>query len=491
VTYIDSARRRPGLWISALAIFLFLLTSCGDSPVEPLVDDQPRDTTPPPPTPDLIAGARVARSARSTLAAVVTVETREPTTARIRVTGPEGSFTTPAGELATTHTLDVVGLHAETRYTLTPEVAVAGGPTVRGGGTPFTTGPLPPGIPAIDVTVLEPEAVAPGLTYFGLGSAEEDAPLYVAVDEKGEVVWYYQTETPQRVVDADVKLRPDGNLLLHLEDEVRLITQGGETVSSWVTPEGYHHEAEPLPNGNVLVLVREVRTIDVPAQGGPQLVTGDAISELTPSGQEVWRWSTFDHLDTGRFPGRLSTSTDPYTGGLDWTHSNAVVHDPGTNTLLLSVRSQHWIVKIDRATGRVLWRLGPGGDFQLEDGCPCDWFYAPHAPELEPEGTILVYDNGNERPDTPVPYSRAVRIRVDESAMTARTVWSFTTPEFTAFLGDVDLLDQGNVLVTAGGVFMGGTPRILEVTGGTDPRVVWELRVASLVYRATRIARFH
>ncbi|HUH13363.1 MAG TPA: hypothetical protein VMK65_09645 [Longimicrobiales bacterium] len=39
-------------------------------------------------------------------------------------------------------------------------------------------------------------------------------------------------------------------------------------------------------------------------------------------------------------------------------------------------------------------------------------------------------------------------------------------------------------------MLQGGTPRIIEVTGGPEAWVVWELRVGSWMYRATRIADF-
>lgn len=72
----------------------------------------------------------------------------------------------------------------------------------------------------------------------------------------------------------------------------------------------------------------------------------------------------------------------------DWTHSNALVYSPSDGNLLLSVRHQSWVLKIDynngAGTGNLLWRLGYQGDFALtQNGVPSfdpsDWFsFLPH-----------------------------------------------------------------------------------------------------------------
>ena len=62
----------------------------------------------------------------------------------------------------------------------------------------------------------------------------------------------------------------------------------------------------------------------------------------------------------------------------DWTHSNALSYTADGN-LLLSVRHQSWIVKIDYSNGSGLgiswWKLGDEGDFTLLGGDRSQWFY--------------------------------------------------------------------------------------------------------------------
>jgi hypothetical protein len=72
--------------------------------------------------------------------------------------------------------------------------------------------------------------------------------------------------------------------------------------------------------------------------------------------------------------------------------------------------------------------------------------------------------------------------------MNALQVWSGETEHFTDFLGDADMLENGNVLLTAGGVSAGTPAQILELTGDDEARLVWLLEVYDhTLYRALRI----
>ena len=68
---------------------------------------------------------------------------------------------------------------------------------------------------------------------------------------------------------------------------------------------------------------------------------------------------------------------------------------------------------------------------------PLEWPYHQHAPTITAEGTILLFDNGNDRasPFDGVPrmelsesYSRAVEYAIDEDSMEVTQVWEFAFP---------------------------------------------------------------
>jgi hypothetical protein len=154
---------------------------------------------------------------------------------------------------------------------------------------------------------------------------------------------------------------------------------------------------------------------------------------------------------------------------------NAVLADLEENVAYYNGRMNSTLHKIDRADGAVLWRLGEGGDFDPDPDAEHPWFHEAHAPELQPNGNILLYDNGGTARD----FSRVLELAIDEEAMTAEIAWEYPggladDPWSTLAMGDADRLANGNTLVTAGSLIAGDSPsRVFEVT--PDGTMAWEL----------------
>jgi hypothetical protein len=218
--------------------------------------------------------------------------------------------------------------------------------------------------------------------------------------------------------------------------------------------------------------------------------------------------------------------------GWDWGHENAVIEDPRDHSLIVSLRHQNAVIKFTRA-GQLKWILGPhenwGPAFQpyllTPVGEPFAWNYAQHAPEITPQGTLLLYDNGDYRAspfdawvDDSMNYSRAVEYSINEDTMEVSQVWQYASSNQTLFtwsVGDADFLKQsGNVLVTFGNVsYVNGVHpnpvltnaamvRIKEVTHDPDPEVVFDLELfdsantnqtykGCFAYRSDRIPDFY
>lgn len=264
---------------------------------------------------------------------------------------------------------------------------------------------------------------------------------------------------------------------------------------------GLHHDVIMLPNGNMMVLSFAFQDVYYADDDATYDVGGDLIAELSPDGEVVWTWSTFDHLDPQRrrdgFDGPFPI-TNPDTGmnAKDWTHGNGIVYEPDTDTILFCMRNQDWIIRIDHQSGDVVWRLGDGGDFALMGGT---WFFHQHSPQWQPDGSLLLYDNGNGNPGLPPAQerSRPVRYALDEVAMTATQVWEETNERFiSAGGGDADLLDNGNILVTDSSAADGqgpmamGAGRIREVDPVTNEWRWWiEFDDGVFVYRTIPYGR--
>ena len=419
-----------------------------------------------------LTSIEIVENPRNVLSAIVNVETS--LSCRVYVEYGEGTdygMQTRLSATGTSHEIVVVQMRELTDHHLRIVAVTGSGELVTSADRLFTTGPLPDVIPSFDVTYSE-EGLDSAITLFFPGRPEgsgSECSSYVGVDRSGEVVWYYRLTENSCLSDVgDITPLPNGNLLISIAGEMGMaeITLAGEIVRELMSTDlgyaNFHHEAIKLPNGRYMTLTNDGMDVEADWSEETVFITGDIIVELDQAGETTWEWSTLDYLDTQRFPGEFSHG--------DWTHSNAVVYLEEDNSVLLSSRHQNWVIKIDRSTDEIIWRLGAGGDFELTNtDSGAAWFASQHAPEMRSDGTILIYDNGNERPAPNDGYSRAVIYRLDEEEMEAQEVWSYQTPYFTHFQGDANTLGNGNILVCAGGTDSPGVPQIIEVTSDSTP----------------------
>jgi arylsulfate sulfotransferase len=442
----------------------------------------------------------------------------------------------------------VLGLKPDRRNTVDIVVTDGDGRTAREPTQiAVQTPPLPDDVPPVQVAVSRPAAMEPGITLVPLfrwygAEIDRNYGLMVALDAQGEIVWMY--EAPHTLSDA-VPLA-NGNVAYQAGDaEGRAgyqyeIDMLGNVVQRWhttgtpkkdVPPESipvdtdtFHHDFLEMPSGNFLALSNEVRvvenyTTDENNPNAPRVtrpVIGDVLVEFQRDGTKVREWKFFDLLDTER-TGFGSTNTEfyklVYEGVLeepapDWTHLNGMFYDAATDTALISSNYQSVVMKLDLASGRIVWLLGnhggwrePWSNLLLEPvGDEFMWSWHHHAPKLTPAGTVLLYDNAPVRVRPPLAafpnlnesFSRAVEYRVDEANGTVEQVWSYGGREgekfFSGFVSEADWLPQtGNILLTNGGSVRTadggqGMPgqghhwvSLVEVTHTTPAEKVWEV----------------
>ena len=192
-------------------------------------------------------------------------------------------------------------------------------------------------------------------------------------------------------------------------------------------------------------------------------------------------------------------------GTKNWTHCNAILYDESDDSFVLSLRHLDWIVKISRESGELLWTMGEGGDFTIAgEG---EWFYHQHAPMLLEPGRIILFDNGNLRPEYELAtfFTRTLEFTYDEAGKTFSEAWKWQDDEpfYSQYVGDSDRLGNTNVLIGDGGrVEDQSQPltnpfnlkwyRIVEVTDNKE--VVWEMQAQDFsgdvfgysLYRAQR-----
>lgn len=400
----------------------------------------------------------------------------------------------------------VAGMRPATTYHMRARVDFASGVTIYDSDHTFTTGPLPTNLVSFPQV-----SVAPGSSSSVQGvdqvSALGPAVTAAVFDKDGSLIWYYY-DAKLPPFTFPLKALPNGNFLVQYYQNIREVDLAGNTVreeklaqlNSDLKAAGYsinaaefHHDVLRLDNGHWIALIDLNKNFqDLPGYPGTTAVTGDAIVDLDPNNKLVWVWNTFDHLDVNRHPYMFP----------DWTHSNGLVYTPDGN-LLLSMRHQSWIIKIDYANGAgsgdILWHLGPDGDFSLMQNDPTQWFYNQHFPTiLQSQGTkttLAMFDNGNTRPDSSGQsceqnndcYSRGLIMNLDESAMTANVAWQYQPGWFSLWGGSIEQLPNGDMEVdftSPGGL----GARVVETDGSAMPQVLWELDSSNAnFYRAYRI----
>src|SRR6185436_11473719 len=98
---------------------------------------------------------------------------------------------------------------------------------------------------------------------------------------------------------------------------------------------------------------------------------------------------------------------------------NAVAETPGGD-FLVSARHTSTIYKIDRTTGKILWRLGgKQSDFELGPGVE---FHLQHDVRPGPGGQLSLFDNVAEDLPAKGRRSRGLVLALDEKARRATLV---------------------------------------------------------------------
>jgi hypothetical protein len=219
-----------------------------------------------------------------------------------------------------------------------------------------------------------------------------------------------------------------------------------------------NHDVKLFPNGHSLVFGSEVRTFDLSTvvSGGKTAaaVTGGVIQELDANKRLVFEWHTFDYIPI------TNTFADMTQASFDYAHINAMTFDPTDNNLLASLRTTSEIVKIDRRTGLVLWRLGGKMNqftFLGEHAENAPYYtVGQHDVHRLANGNLLYFDNGNISGGGTTPndrtYSRVVEYALDEVNMTATLVWEYRhTPDIQASCtGSLKRMPNGNTLIDWG-----------------------------------------
>ena len=219
----------------------------------------------------------------------------------------------------------------------------------------------------------------------------------------------------------------------------------------------HHHDANWLPNGNLLYTVaaplpaaKAARVIggDPRRDGADGIIQSDIVREVNRKGEIVWEWRIWEHIDPADLP------VHPIFDRRHWPMINGV-SQTRDGLVLMSLRTTSGIIAVNKMTGAIVWHAGPEVVAQQ------------HTPIEMESGTILCFDNGNLRAGSSNPYSKVLEF----NPATMETTWVYADPTlipfFSPFMGGAERLCNGNTLICESAF-----GRLFEVT--MQGEVVWE-----------------
>jgi len=430
----------------------------------------------------------------------------------------------------------VAGMRAGMNFELRSEV-VTGASVKAGSWMPFRTGLLDGEFPPISIpvpraagsTVSDPVLIH---SISSLGGGKRP----MATDMDGNVIWYMRTP------ESLTRVLPNGRFLVLSEgansvNEMRRsqvmkeVDLAGhvirETNISRVAEQletrgihsdckkggkecvsGFHHEALRVPGGHTLVIAGLERMFPEGTQGSkePVDILGDLVIDLDEDFQVAGLWNSFDHFDIKR----ASLADAKCAGGAGrggcppiflasqangWLHSNSLNYIPTTGDFLISMPEQNWVLKIDwrngKGTGKIVWRLGEGGDFTAKTDDPDPWFSFQHDPGFEPPGSnmLTILDDGHTRfKKDPKAHNRGQVWKLDEEARTATLMHNADLGVYAIAVGSAQTLKNGGYSFEAGFINP-ASPYGRAVETSADGKVVYAQQVEGLVvYRSFRVA---
>ena len=285
----------------------------------------------------------------------------------------------------------------------------------------------------------------------------------------------------------------------------------------------HHHDVEPLPNGNILIIVWERKTNAQSIAAGRESLNNslneiwsEAVLELEPIGSNdvniVWEWHLWDHLIQDHDPnadnygvinehpelqdvnyGNAGSNQGPGGPNGDWKHFNAIAYNEDLDQIALSSRSHDEIYIIDHSTttieasGHSGGNSGMGGDYLFRWGNPQayqrginsdhllgDQHGVNWVPEGYPgEGNLIIFNNNYSNNNSAVfeiipPLNNNGTYDIEESQPYAPNgpIWMHTGGFHTQMQGGAFRLPNGNTLITDC-----DDSYIFEVTN--DNEVVW------------------
>lgn len=236
------------------------------------------------------------------------------------------------------------------------------------------------------------------------------------------------------------------------------------------------HDFILLSDDHYITMAYYLKTVtNIPASLNPAstvMVIAPIIQEVE-NNQVIWQWDGTDYpeLYAESVEGNNFSNN---TAKKDYLHINSMVIDESDSNLVCSFRNANLILKLNRTTGNIIWKLGgQNSDFPM---MPDQVFLRQHnATFIDNGSTLLLFDNGeqNERP-----YSRVLELGLNQTTKQITSFKSFDIPaSLSVAMGSVQ--KRGNTYFICGGT----ANYIMEINFLTGIKT-FEMALTKASYRA-------
>jgi arylsulfate sulfotransferase len=332
-------------------------------------------------------------------------------------------------------------------------------------------------------------------------------------DDQGKVRWYLDLSFANMMVSPFQRLK-DGTILMVDRFNIYEFNMLGKPLKQTTIDSNYgmHHDVVELPNGDLLICVGK-RDAYINLDGEEVLSDSDFIIHFDRKKSKIVKeWDLAKHLDVRR------NDLDFLMKG-NWLHMNGLSFNPKDSTIIVSGKNQglvkiswnddlKWVLSRKKnwtkagrnndgksiipflLTAKDSYGKTYSNDIQQGDKSAPDFDFpcGQHAPEILPNGNILVFDNGARRNiKEEINYSRAVEYQINEDQKTVTQIWQYGKERggefFSLIVSDVDYLPQTkNILVTSGDIMTEDdySAKIVEV----DYKTGKEVFEATLFYKS-------
>ena len=236
---------------------------------------------------------------------------------------------------------------------------------------------------------------------------------------------------------------PSGGGLFYVMDQSMHEVDTLECANDFIAD---YHDIQYTDGGGYILQAYAKEQIDIPQTEVVDTANVLILQEFDQEHNLIMEWKNFEHMDIEDYIDQFNLM-GPY---LHWMHGNSIEIDNDEN-IFISNRTMSEIIKFNRQTGALIWRLGgPMNDFTFIDD-PLNGPNRQHDARRLDNGNIMIFDNGDQRDP---PLTRVVEYEIDETQMTATLVWQHSHPNGYVSLnqGCAQRLENGNTLISWGGV---------------------------------------